>query len=158
MNLILNQVKNIIQEEEKIKQTYINLSNTVKDSQSYTNENLLFLEIRLIHIYTLHFYLDSHPIATFVQNIHSKIIYSNFIENKFTKRLCDQLYSILQNCKKYFEEMEDHSLENTVNFIHYYLYVLRIAYFTSFDVNYLKDMDCLQEKLGLFLIFDCFDK
>ena len=103
MNLILNQVKNIIQEEEKIKQTYINLSNTVKDSQSYTNENLLFLEIRLIHIYTLHFYLDSHPIAAFVQNIHSRIIYSNFIENKFTKRLCDQLYSIVQNCKKCFE-------------------------------------------------------
>lgn len=158
MNLILNQIKNIIHEEEKIKQTYINLSKTVKYSQFYTNENLVFLEIRLNHIYTLHFYLDSHPIAAFVQNIHSRIIYSNFIKNKFTKRLYDQFYSIVQDCRKYFEQMKDNSLENIINFIHYYLYVLRIAYFTSFDLNYLKDMDYLQEKIGLFLIFDCFDK
>ena len=157
MILILNQIKNIIQEEEKIKQNYINLSTKLRTSPLFLYKNLHFLENRLSHIYTLHFHFHSHHIAIFIQNIHLQIMNSNFIDNKFTKTLCDHLYYITQNCKKYFEEMKDHSLENIVNFIHYYLYVLRIAYFTSFDLSYLKELEFLYDKLTFMLILDCFD-
>lgn len=157
MNLILNQVKNIIEEEEKLKQYYINLSSKINTSPSFLYKNLYFLENRLSHIYILHFHFHSHPIANFIQNIHSKIIHSNFINNKFTKILYDRLYYITQDCKKYLEEMKDYSLENIVNFINYYLYVLRIAYFTSFDINYLKELDYLNDKFIFILIFDCLD-
>ena len=157
MNLILNQINNIIHEDEKIKQTYVNLSSKINTTPSFLNKILYFLENRLSHIYTLHFHFQSHHIAIFVQNIHEKIIQSNFIDNKFTKTLCDHLDCITQNCKKFFEEMKDHSLENIVNFIHYYTYVLRLAYFTSFNLSYLKELDFLHDKLTFMLILDCFD-
>jgi hypothetical protein len=140
MSVSLNKImlQHIYNNETNYKIQY-NEINTIhnKDYNNIIN-NLLYTLDEIYILFSHSLYSDGNINAlTFINLIHVKIVSTNFLKYKMTEKLQLDISDILDLFRLNYIFCSNSNAEQSLQLTNYYIYYLRLAYFTTFNNNYL---------------------